>query len=65
MIDLESFDGVTEGEEGAGESAKARANFLDGGGGFFGQGVGNDGGEGGFGEKVLPKLAEGAKTAGV
>ena len=64
LVDLKSLDGVSQGKESSGEGAEARPDLLDGLGFGFWKGMGDDGGEGGFGQKVLAKLPQGAEAAG-
>ena len=52
------------GAQGAGEGAEARPDFLNRFRASRADGVGDLGGEGGFREKILSELAEGAQAAG-
>ena len=53
---------MSDGEESTSECTEAGTDFLDGLSGRFGQGVGDDRGQGWFGEKVLAQLAKRAQT---
>ena len=62
LIDFKRFHRVSDGEESTSECTEAGTDFLDGLSGRFGQGVGDDRGQGWFGEKVLAQLAKRAQT---
>ena len=64
LVDFKGLDGMADGQQGPGEGAQARANFLHRFMAGFWQGMGHHGGQGGFGQKVLPELTEGAKAVG-
>jgi hypothetical protein len=64
LVDFQGLDGVAGGEQGAGEGAEAGADLLDRFGSRRANGFGDLGGEGGFGEEVLPELTERAEAAG-
>lgn len=63
LINFEGLDGVTGGEEGAGEGAEARTDFLDRFCGRRRKGGGDGNGERRFGQKILAELAEGSQAA--
>ena len=64
MINFEGLDGVADCQESACEGAETGTDFLNRLIGGFRQGMGNDGGQSGFGQKVLPELSKGAKAVG-
>ena len=64
MVQLEGLDGVAGGQQGAGEGAEAGTDLLHRFGPRRANGPGDLGGQGWFGEKVLPKLAERPEAAG-
>jgi hypothetical protein len=53
VIDFKCFHRVSNGQESPGQSAQARADFLDGLCFCLGQGVGDDGGESRLSQKIL------------
>jgi hypothetical protein len=64
LINFESLDGVADCQKSACEGAEAGTDFLNRLIGGFGQGMGNDGGQSGFGQKVLAELTKRSKAVG-